>query len=688
MLEQLRRNSRSFIIWILFAIIIAAFVFTFGSQSGLDLQGCDASANSTVMTVEEDAVSVHSLRFGIRWTQGGQPWSQRAQRVLDRLLEREILAQAAEDSGLRVTDEALGERIATGKMLVMGQLVDGKSAYFRDFKGEKIFDYEILERAVQQWSLPGTDQFLIEQRRELLAEMMRNELRGSGMASPDEARSRFEYDGTTATIHAVKFRPADYRRKLALGPKEVEGYLAEHGDEVKKKFDEDERLYKERGAEVRVRQIKFNRDRPAAKPPESIEAPPEGAKPEDSGLLAARDAKAKLDGGADFAQLASEVSQDTRSQAKGGDLGWKSLKAPAMGAKALGDALKTLEVGAVSDVIETPLGFYILRVEDKREGDLTYDQVKYEIAEKLASEYYSKEGARQAAEASLAQAQAGTKLDEIFKAPPPRPQGLPDGVSEEEYRRFLEQLQQNQPRPGNEQGSIIIESRDMPAEASWQGAEASGSADEPAPAGGGTGAGKGAGKGGGKGAGTGAGKGGGTGDGTGGGTGAGDGSEAEAGPDPAASIAEAVASKIPLSSPVELPRLQNLGPFTREPDGLIRGLGTSEELTKAIFETLKEGDLAPQVYEIGSEFVVVQVTGREDPKMEDYDDKRRDELMRQLSQERGFEAYNQWIKERCRSLVEATKVGINQALIQGLSEDRDQPFSYQPCINVGQSLYY
>jgi hypothetical protein len=32
MLEQLRRNSRSFLIWVLFGIIIAAFVLTFGTQ--------------------------------------------------------------------------------------------------------------------------------------------------------------------------------------------------------------------------------------------------------------------------------------------------------------------------------------------------------------------------------------------------------------------------------------------------------------------------------------------------------------------------------------------------------------------------------------------------------------------------------------------------------------------------------
>ena len=44
MLEQLRRNSRSFIIWILFGIIIAVFIISFGPQANPESLGCGHSS--------------------------------------------------------------------------------------------------------------------------------------------------------------------------------------------------------------------------------------------------------------------------------------------------------------------------------------------------------------------------------------------------------------------------------------------------------------------------------------------------------------------------------------------------------------------------------------------------------------------------------------------------------------------
>ena len=99
MLEQLRRNSRSFIIWILFLIIIAAFVLTFGSQGNVQFDGCGGAGSSFVMEVDGTEVPVDSYRYGMRTYNTGGSEEEQTQFVLDKLLEREILAQAASASG-------------------------------------------------------------------------------------------------------------------------------------------------------------------------------------------------------------------------------------------------------------------------------------------------------------------------------------------------------------------------------------------------------------------------------------------------------------------------------------------------------------------------------------------------------------------------------------------------------------
>ena len=69
------------------------------------------------------------------------------------------------------------------------------------------------------------------------------------------------------------------------------------------------------------------------------------------------DLKLKVDGGADFAELAKQHS-DCPSGQKGGDLGrfGRGQMVPAFDASAFG-----LEVGATSDVVETPFGYHLIR---------------------------------------------------------------------------------------------------------------------------------------------------------------------------------------------------------------------------------------------------------------------------------------------------------------------------------------
>ncbi len=78
-------------------------------------------------------------------------------------------------------------------------------------------------------------------------------------------------------------------------------------------------------------------------------------------LKKAQDAKAKLDGKADFATVAAEFSDDPGSKASGGDLGWvrKGVMTPKFEA-----ALFALQKSEISEPVETEFGWHLIQLVD------------------------------------------------------------------------------------------------------------------------------------------------------------------------------------------------------------------------------------------------------------------------------------------------------------------------------------
>ncbi len=88
---------------------------------------------------------------------------------------------------------------------------------------------------------------------------------------------------------------------------------------------------------------------------------------------------AQIKGGADFAELAKEHSKDPGSAAQGGDLGFfgkGQMVAP------FEEAAFALEIGEVSDIVESTHGFHIIKlVEKKAATTATFEEKKEEIRE-------------------------------------------------------------------------------------------------------------------------------------------------------------------------------------------------------------------------------------------------------------------------------------------------------------------
>lgn len=89
----------------------------------------------------------------------------------------------------------------------------------------------------------------------------------------------------------------------------------------------------------------------------------------------AKEIKAKLEKGEDFAKLAKEYSKDTGSAQNGGDLGWFG---PGKMVEEFEKAAYALKVGEISDPVKTQFGYHIIKVTDKEEKK-SFDEMKEEI---------------------------------------------------------------------------------------------------------------------------------------------------------------------------------------------------------------------------------------------------------------------------------------------------------------------
>ncbi len=101
--------------------------------------------------------------------------------------------------------------------------------------------------------------------------------------------------------------------------------------------------------------------------------------------------EAKLRSGADFATLAKQLSMDPGSKAQGGELGWFSANQMV---KPFSDTAFSLNVGQVSQPVNTPFGWHVIQVEGKRPAhQATLAEATPKIRDSLVQQQEASQGA-------------------------------------------------------------------------------------------------------------------------------------------------------------------------------------------------------------------------------------------------------------------------------------------------------
>src|SRR5215212_5214939 len=133
----------------MFGVIIAEYVINYGPGS----RGCTPGNGAAVYAakVAGATLSEQDFRFTYLAVTNGQVPAQVAQDrrykelVMDKLIERELLAQEAEKLGFDISTKEVEDMIASGRMMVIGMARRVDDYVFKDGK----FDYERFKMVSQ-----------------------------------------------------------------------------------------------------------------------------------------------------------------------------------------------------------------------------------------------------------------------------------------------------------------------------------------------------------------------------------------------------------------------------------------------------------------------------------------------------------------------------------------------------------
>jgi peptidyl-prolyl cis-trans isomerase D len=279
-------------------------------------------------------------------------------RVLRQLIDERIMYLEALKAGFRVSDDE-----------VTRDLVE--APVFKDEKGK--FSPELLSGYLR--NTRHTEASLVEElRRSRSVYRLFNLIMQSQLVGDAAATQNYLLGETKIDLDYLKLASSDL--KVSVSDEDVSKLSG--SDDGKKKikeyYDSHQRDFKTE-PQVRARHILvgFQGSRNA-----SADA---GKRSKDEARKRAEEVLAKVRGGQDFVKTAKEFTDEAAGKSKGGDLGFFSRD---MMVKEFSEAAFALKAGQISEVVESPFGFHVIKVEETKAGkDESLEKATNSIARKI-----------------------------------------------------------------------------------------------------------------------------------------------------------------------------------------------------------------------------------------------------------------------------------------------------------------
>lgn len=281
--------------------------------------------------------------------------------------------------GLRVSEEELANAI--------------KSTLPNVFQGGFNKELYVAFLAQQNMDIPT---FESNVRKQMLLTKVRNLVAEGLLVTADEIEGEYRRHNEKIKIDYVTFAADKFKAQVKLSPEEIQTFfnanramfksperrsfdlLVASEEKIGETIDVSDAVLRQvynsagdrfrTGERVNVRHILLKTTEKSADDIKKIEA-------------RAAELLKQIKGGADFAKLATENSDDTGTKVKGGDYGWmvKGQTVPAFEAAAF-----SLKKGEISNLVKTEYGFHIIQVMDRDEPKVKgFDEVKGELATEL-----------------------------------------------------------------------------------------------------------------------------------------------------------------------------------------------------------------------------------------------------------------------------------------------------------------